>query len=65
MNVGGLQRSGEERGVVGIDQGVTAINVAELELANNLGNNGLKLGVGKVLTNASVTASAERQVGRS
>jgi hypothetical protein len=64
VDVSRLQRSGKERSVVGTNQGVTTIDVAELELTYNLGNNGLQLRVGKVLTNTSVTTGTEGQVRR-
>lgn len=63
-NVGRLQGSREERSKVGADKGVAAVHVAELELTDNLGHNGLQLHVGKVLADAAMTAGTEGQVGR-
>lgn len=64
VDVGRLQGSREERRIVGANEGVSAVHVAELVMADSLSDDGLKLQVGKVLANAAVATSAERQVGR-
>lgn len=64
-NVGRLQGSREERGVIGANKSVAAVDVAELELTDNLGHNGLQLRVGEVLADAAMTTGTEGQVGRS
>lgn len=63
-DLGRLKRAREERSVVGTHQRVAAVNVAELEEADNLSHNGLQLQVGKLLTNTSVTTSTKGKVWR-
>lgn len=64
MDVGRLQGSRKQRGVVGADEVFVTIHVAELECANDFGGNGLELQVGKMFSNAAVTTSAEGEVRR-
>lgn len=64
VNVRWLQWSREERGIICANHLVAAIYVSELESADNLSGDGLKLHIGKVLANATMSTGTEGKVRR-
>jgi hypothetical protein len=56
------ERPGEQAGVIGADHALDALGVKELQIANDSGEDGLQLHVCELLADATMSASAERQV---